>query len=566
MQNLIFDTANVNSLTIGATSGPALLLTKGGQIQTTSTVINSQTINAPLVLEGNYTFTSGASTNSATLTFGGGITPAATSGGTTLTLNGSNTGANTISGALANNPGAPGGLLALNVAGPGLWMLTGANSYSGGTTISGGTLNINADGALGATTANPNITFNGNGTLQFATGYSGTTLSSSRSISIVAGQSGTLDTNGNNITYAGLLTSSGTFGKAGAGILEMDGAPTLNANSGLSVTGGTLRLKYGSAPTIGGTVSGSVSNGATLELASSVSQLSQMVNIANAGTLLDSSSINQNVGVVTSTGNTIVNAGGSLTAYEIRQNSLTITGNAKVTLLPSGSGSTTAPAAPNNINFSSDVAALSIGGMTSAWTGTLDIGNNGLVIQYGAGSDPFTTITNMVRSGYANGNWTGTGITSSLARAAALLGSPTPALNIGIIDFVPNTGTFGSSIVFEGQTISTSAVLLRLTYMDDLVLSGDMAQANATSDALFFAANYGSGTIWHVGDITHDGVIDTNDALLFAANYVVGLPSLDGTTGNAAALGNNAAAVPEPASLLLVMLGAVGLGARWWRN
>ncbi len=159
------------------------------------------------------------------------------------------------------------------------------------------------------------------------------------------------------------------------------------------------------------------------------------------------------------------------------------------------------------------------------------------MIQYGSGTDPYTTVVNMIKSGYANGHWTGTGITSSLARAAVVLGSPTPALNIGLLDFVPNTGLFGSSISFEGQTISTSAILVRLTYMDDLVLAGDMAQANATSDALFFAANYGSGTTWHVGDITHDGVIDTNDALLFAANYVVGLPSLDGTTGNAATLG-----------------------------
>ncbi len=106
-------------------------------------------------------------------------------------------------------------------------------------------------------------------------------------------------------------------------------------------------------------------------------------------------------------------------------------------------------------------------------------------------------------------------------------------------------------------------MLVRLTYMDDLVLSGDMAQANATSDALFFAANYGSGTTWHVGDLTHDGLIDTNDALLFAANYVVGLPSLDGTTGNAAALNGGGfgagVAVPEPGTLGLAIVGIVSL-------
>ncbi len=65
----------------------------------------------------------------------------------------------------------------------------------------------------------------------------------------------------------------------------------------------------------------------------------------------------------------------------------------------------------------------------------------------------------------------------------------------------------------------------------------------------------------------HDGVINTGDALIFAANYVTGLPSLDGTTGNAAALGGTgigggSGAVPEPASLVLFAIGAAAIG---WR-
>jgi hypothetical protein len=193
----------------------------------------------------------------------------------------------------------------------------------------------------------------------------------------------------------------------------------------------------------------------------------------------------------------------------------------------------------------------------NAWTGTLDIGNNGLVIQYGSGTDPFLTIENLVESGYNGGVWGGTGITSSLAAASISTNRP---LNIGLEDFIPNTGGFGSSITFSGQTITTSAVLVRLTYMDDLVLAGDMLGNDATNDALLFAANYGIGTTWSVGDITHDGSINSNDALLFAANYGTTFPSLDGTTGNAAALGA-AGAVPEPASLLLGVLGALGLAA-----
>ena len=53
-------------------------------------------------------------------------------------------------------------------------------------------------------------------------------------------------------------------------------------------------------------------------------------------------------------------------------------------------------------------------------------------------------------------------------------------LNIGLVDFTPGTGNFTNQtfIVFEGQTVTTNAILVRLTYMDDLVLAGDMAQNN----------------------------------------------------------------------------------------
>ena len=103
VQSLTFDTSSVNSLTVGTVGGNALMLTAGGRIQTTPTVVNAQTVNAPLILEGDYTFASGASSSSATLGFGGRITAGATSGVTTLTLNGANTGANTLRGILADN-------------------------------------------------------------------------------------------------------------------------------------------------------------------------------------------------------------------------------------------------------------------------------------------------------------------------------------------------------------------------------------------------------------------------------------------------------------------------------
>ena len=196
----------------------------------------------------------------------------------------------------------------------------------------------------------------------------------------------------------------------------------------------------------------------------------------------------------------------------------------------------------------------------NAWTGTLDIGNNGLVIAYGtAANDPYATIDNMIETGFDAAHWDGNGITSSLGRAAA--NSHTP-LNIGLEDFTPGKGNFTNAtfIVFEGQTVTTNAILIRLTYMDDIVLAGDLSAQDASSDALIFAANYGTGTTWSVGDLEHTGLVDSADALLFAANYTPPLPSLDGTTGNAVSLGGDLAAVPEPASAVLAGAGAIGLG------
>ncbi len=51
ISNIVFDTAQVNSLTVGTTSGNQLYVSAGGYIRTTSTVINSETVNAPLRLK-----------------------------------------------------------------------------------------------------------------------------------------------------------------------------------------------------------------------------------------------------------------------------------------------------------------------------------------------------------------------------------------------------------------------------------------------------------------------------------------------------------------------------------
>ena len=212
VQNVTFDTAGVNSLTVGAVDGPALLLTAGGTLQTTSTVASSQAVNAPLVLAGDYTFNSGAGSNSAVLSIGGGIVPRATAGATTLTLSGGNTGANTIGGVLADN-GA--GHLAVTKSGSGLWILSGANRYSGSTTVLGGTLKFDV-------TAAPTIAAG-----VTATVASGATLELAGSISAL----GTVD--GNRVDLMNDSSAPGVvISGANQVVGDIDGSGTTQINAG----------------------------------------------------------------------------------------------------------------------------------------------------------------------------------------------------------------------------------------------------------------------------------------------------------------------------------------------
>lgn len=84
------------------------------------------------------------------LTLSGGITATALGGAKILTLQGTNTGANTISGVIADTytNNVFGGKVSITKAGTGKWVLSGANTNSGGTTINNGILAAGCDKAL----------------------------------------------------------------------------------------------------------------------------------------------------------------------------------------------------------------------------------------------------------------------------------------------------------------------------------------------------------------------------------------------------------------------------------
>lgn len=148
IMSLIFSSSSVGAYTIGTTTGNAIRLSEGGSIQLTSTVNNTETLNAPLLLQGNYSFTNNASNSARLLNLGGAIGGTAATGVTnTLVIAGTNTGANTLSGIISD--GAGGGKLALTKSGAGAWVLLGTNTFSGGTTLEQGTLYLNNNSAVG---------------------------------------------------------------------------------------------------------------------------------------------------------------------------------------------------------------------------------------------------------------------------------------------------------------------------------------------------------------------------------------------------------------------------------
>jgi autotransporter-associated beta strand protein len=168
---------------------------------------------------------------------------------------------NTDSGTtLTDATGIISGSGALNKAGAGTLILGGANTYQGGTSISGGILQVSADTNLG----------NASGALTLNGGILENTASFSTARDITLGSSGgTFNTDsGTTLTDAtGTVSGSGALNKTGAGTLILGGINTYQG--GTNVSGGILQV---TADANLGNASGALSlNGGTLENAASFS-------------------------------------------------------------------------------------------------------------------------------------------------------------------------------------------------------------------------------------------------------------------------------------------------------
>ena len=185
------------------------------------------------------------------------------SGTKALTLQGSTAGTALLSGTIANSSG--GNATNVTKAGTGTWILSGANTYSGNTTISAGTLagaNANAFGS-------GSISVSGSGTLSLRGDASTSFVKASDSAAYTIQTSATGATiNVDQATGAGTTSKTMTIGSIGtsstAGTYQVNF--TGSNNTSLSLGAVTGPVSTAGSPTV--TLSNSISGGGGLTLAS----------------------------------------------------------------------------------------------------------------------------------------------------------------------------------------------------------------------------------------------------------------------------------------------------------
>jgi hypothetical protein len=270
------------------------------------------------------------------------------------------------------------------------------------------------------------------------------------------------------------------------------------------------------------------------------------VTVASASSLTVNDTVNS-----TGTGVYTVNAGGALVANNLRADTVNLEGSATVNANGGTAGA-------------SKVETLAI-----ATGGLLNLKNNDLVV----GTGSLSSVRDQIKLGLSGVDNTAaaSGITSDMITVSVhgfgyALGND--------VNRSPSIGGPGAGGTLSGQTYDADSVLVKFTYRGDADLDGD-----SDLDDLGFWANSFTGdlgnppnpsTFWTQGDWDYDGDTDLDDLGFWSSTFTgdlggggLSVYAPNASEGAIAALaGMGIAAVPEPGSVTLIVLGCALVGLR----
>lgn len=370
----------------------------------------------------------------------------ANAGAQSLSIGGS--GGTTLSGPISDGAGT----LSLVKAGNGTLSLATGNTYTGTTSILGGTLQIAGDTALGTAPGSATVgaivvdNTAGPATLSAVAGF---TLSANRGIALgssTAGTGGTINVAAGTLLYGGIIANNG-----GANSLSVTGSGTLQLSSASSYTGGT-RVAAGTTLLLGdGTTNGSIPaaggvvNNGTFNIRTSGTAQSFAGVISGSGSVVMSGS---GTGVVTLSGASTYTGTTSIgTAGNAAVQGMIVTG--------------TSPLGASNMG-----AVTVFSGGTGATTGTY--------LQLGAGTTTATvtgktltlntgTYRAALLSGTTSGTNTWAGNIVTVGTGSAQIYNNANGGTLAIGTNATNTITGVTTLTFRGNSNTASAIVVNST-------------------------------------------------------------------------------------------------------
>jgi hypothetical protein len=322
---------------------------------------------------------------------------------------------------------------------------------------------------------------------------------------------------GSSLNILGNLTGVGGLLVGGQGTLMLGG---IDNYGDTNVTGGALNV-----------------NGAIL---------STNVTVAAPASLTANGSLSPSA-VLTANGkvNFGANSGGTVVARTL--------GNV---IIGSGGSVVVNPATSNSNRTVLVTGGLVVASSSGAWTGTLDLNNNDMIVKNGN----LTNIVSQLQEGFNAhaGYWNGPGgiVSSSAASDTTFLTTLAAVQN----DDGHGNPLYGSSApygLFDGQSPADADVLVKYTYYGDADLNGTIDGRDYSRLDIGFR-NHLTG--WINGDFNYDGVVDGSDYALIDNAFNQQSANLSALAiqfgaANASAI---ALSVPEPGSLSLLGVLAVG--------